>query len=94
MAISLAYMYLCILLAMLVLTLWLSCLYVSILACCSALCIFEKHMLVFVYLIHALPTRGGSTKFMFPGGALHRGKKIMHLFRGNLHSCIWELFFA
>jgi hypothetical protein len=32
--------------------------YVSILACCSALCIFEKHMLVFVVLIHALPTRG------------------------------------
>jgi hypothetical protein len=32
--------------------------YVSILACCSALCIFEKHMLVFVDLINALPTRG------------------------------------
>jgi hypothetical protein len=32
--------------------------YVSLLACCSALCIFEKHMLVFVDLIHALPTRG------------------------------------
>jgi hypothetical protein len=32
--------------------------YVSILACCSALCIFEKHMLTFVDLIHALPTRG------------------------------------
>jgi hypothetical protein len=32
--------------------------YFSILACCSALCIFEKHMLVFVDLIHALPTRG------------------------------------
>jgi hypothetical protein len=32
--------------------------YVSILACCSALCIFEKHMLAFVDLIHALPTRG------------------------------------
>jgi hypothetical protein len=29
--------------------------YVSILACCSALCIFEKHMLAFVDLIHALP---------------------------------------
>jgi hypothetical protein len=27
---------------------------------------------------------------------LHRGKKLgeMHLFRGSLHSCIWELFFA
>jgi hypothetical protein len=32
--------------------------YVSILACCSALYIFEKHMLAFVDLIHALPTRG------------------------------------
>jgi hypothetical protein len=32
--------------------------YVQILACCSALCIFEKHMLAFVDLIHALPTRG------------------------------------
>jgi hypothetical protein len=32
--------------------------YASILACCSALCIFEKHMLAFVGLIHALPTRG------------------------------------
>jgi hypothetical protein len=32
--------------------------YVSILACCSALCIFEKHMLAFVDLIHALQTRG------------------------------------
>jgi hypothetical protein len=32
--------------------------YVPILACCSALCIFEKHMLLFVDLIHALPTRG------------------------------------
>jgi hypothetical protein len=30
----------------------------SILACCSALCLFEKHMLAFVDLIHALPTRG------------------------------------
>jgi hypothetical protein len=32
--------------------------YVSLLACCSALCIFEKHMLALVDLIHALPTRG------------------------------------
>jgi hypothetical protein len=32
--------------------------YVSILACCSALCILEKHMLALVDLIHALPTRG------------------------------------
>jgi hypothetical protein len=32
--------------------------YVSILACCNALCIFEKHMLTLVDLIHAFPTRG------------------------------------
>jgi hypothetical protein len=32
--------------------------YVSILACCSALCISEKHMLALADLIHALPTRG------------------------------------
>jgi hypothetical protein len=35
-----------------------SIVYVSLLACCSALCIFEKHMLAFVDLIHALPTTG------------------------------------
>jgi hypothetical protein len=33
-------------------------LYVSFLACCSVLCLFEKHMLAFVDMIHALPTRG------------------------------------
>jgi hypothetical protein len=32
--------------------------HVSGLASCSALCIFKKHMLGFVDLIHALPTRG------------------------------------
>jgi hypothetical protein len=32
--------------------------YASILACCSSLCIFEKHMLAFVDLIHTLITRG------------------------------------
>jgi hypothetical protein len=47
--------------------------YISILACYSAPCIFEKHMLAFEDLIHALPT-GGSTQFMFPGGALHQEK--------------------
>jgi hypothetical protein len=31
--------------------------FVSFSACCGALCIFEKHMLAFVDLIHALPTR-------------------------------------
>jgi hypothetical protein len=43
--------------------------YVSILSCYRALCIFEKNMLAFVDLIHALPTRGrNNTQFMFPGG--------------------------
>jgi hypothetical protein len=32
--------------------------FVSFLAYCGALCIFEKHMLAFVDLIHALPTMG------------------------------------
>jgi hypothetical protein len=32
--------------------------FVSFLACCSAFFIFEKHMLAFVDLIHALATRG------------------------------------
>jgi hypothetical protein len=50
--------------------------YVSILACYIALCIYEKHMLAFVDLIHALPTRGRkSTQFIIPGGVLHQGKK-------------------
>jgi hypothetical protein len=69
--------------------------YVSILACRSALCIFEKHMLAFIDLIHALPT-GGTTQFMFPGGVLHQGKKKlreMHFFKGSLHSCIWGALF-
>jgi hypothetical protein len=65
--------------------------YVSILVCCSALCIFEKHILAFVDLIHALPIRGGgSTQFMVPGGVFaSREEKVgqMHLFRGSLHSC-------
>jgi hypothetical protein len=54
---------------------------ISILACCSALCIFKKHVFAFVDLIHALPTRGGvpnscfQAQFMLPGGDLHQGKK-------------------
>jgi hypothetical protein len=43
--------------------------YVSILACCSARCIFEKKMLAFV-------DKGEErTQFMFPRGVLHQGKK-------------------
>jgi hypothetical protein len=59
--------------------------FVSILACYSARCIFEKHMLAFVELIHALPTRGEeSTQFMLPESFASREEKLgeMHLFRG------------
>jgi hypothetical protein len=50
---------------------------VSILACCSALCIFEKHMLAFVDLIHALPTRGRKVpNSCFQGELCIKGRKI------------------
>jgi hypothetical protein len=70
--------------------------YVSFLACYCALCIFEKHMLAFVALIHALPIRGRKVQNSCFYGVLHRGKKLgeMNFFRGSLHPCIWELFFA
>jgi hypothetical protein len=71
--------------------------HVSILACCSAFCIFEKHMLAFVDLIHALPTRGRkSAQIIFPRGVLHQWKKNREkcICSGILHSSIWELFFA
>jgi hypothetical protein len=69
--------------------------YVSILACCIVLCIFEKHMLAFVDLIHALPTRGRKVpNSCFQGDLCIKKLGEMHLFRGSLHSCIWELFFA
>jgi hypothetical protein len=68
-----AYMFLSILLAMLVWNMWLSRLfYISFLAYCSALCLFEKHMLEFVDLIHALPTRGRKTPNLF---CITRGRK-------------------
>jgi hypothetical protein len=59
--------------------------YVSILACCSALCICEKHMLVFVDLIHALPTRGRKVpNSCFQREFASRKEKLgeMYLFRG------------
>jgi hypothetical protein len=71
--------------------------YVSILACSSPLCIFEKHMLAFVDLIHALPTMGKKVpNSCFQGEFCIKGTKLgeMHLFRGSLHSCFWELFFT
>jgi hypothetical protein len=71
--------------------------YVSSLACYDALCIFEKHMLAFVDLIHALPTRGGKYLIHVSRGSFaSREEKLgeIHLFMGSLHSCIWELFFT
>jgi hypothetical protein len=51
--------------------------YVSILACCSALCIFEKHMHAFVDLIHALPTRGRKVpNSYFQGEFCIKGRKF------------------
>jgi hypothetical protein len=49
---------------------------VSCLACCSALCIFEKHLLAFVDLIHALPTRGGVRNSCFQEEFCIEGRKI------------------
>jgi hypothetical protein len=50
--------------------------YVSILACCSALCIFEKHMLAFVDLINALPTsRRNVPNSCFQGEFCIKGRK-------------------
>jgi hypothetical protein len=49
---------------------------VSILACCSALCIFEMHKLAFVDLIHALPTRGRKVpNSCFQGEFCIKGRK-------------------
>jgi hypothetical protein len=50
--------------------------YVSILACCSDLCIFEKHMLAFVFDSCITNKGEESTQFMFPWGVLHQGKKL------------------
>jgi hypothetical protein len=50
--------------------------YVLVLACYSAFCIFEKHMLAFVDLIRALQIRGRKVhNSWFQGGVLHQGKK-------------------
>jgi hypothetical protein len=85
-----------ILLAMLVLNVWLSCLSMSLFSMlqCSTY-IWEAHACI-CRLDSCITNKGEeSTQFMFPGGALHQGdKKLgeMHLFRGILHSCIWVLF--
>jgi hypothetical protein len=50
---------------------------VSILACSSSLCIFEKHMLAFVDLIHALSTRGRNVpNSCFQGELCIKGRKF------------------
>jgi hypothetical protein len=54
-------------------------------------------MLVFVDLIHALPTRGRKVpNSCFQGEFALRKENLgeMLLFRESLHSCIWELFFT
>jgi hypothetical protein len=64
--------------------------YVSILSCCSALCIFEKHMLAFVDLIHALPTRGRKV----PNSCFQGELAFMHLgdlFRLNVSCALWPM---
>jgi hypothetical protein len=51
--------------------------YISILACCSALCIFEKHILASLDLIHTLPTRGRKvSNSCFQGELCIKGRKI------------------
>ena len=57
----------------------LSCLLIiSLVAFYSALCIFEKHMLAFVDLIHALPTRGrDSTQFLLWEVSCIQGEKCI-----------------
>jgi hypothetical protein len=57
--------------------------YVSILTCCSVLCIFENHMLAFIDLIHALPTRGSIASNEEKYGKMHfSGGACIHAF-GN-----------
>jgi hypothetical protein len=69
--------------------------YISILACCSALCIFEKDMLAFADLIHAVPTRGRKVpNSCFQGEFCIKGRKMgeMHLFKGSLHHAFGSSF--
>jgi hypothetical protein len=53
-----------------------SLVYVTTLACCSVLCIFDKHMLAFVDLIHELPTREGVPNSFFQGESCIKRRKI------------------
>jgi hypothetical protein len=70
---------------------------------CSALCIFEKHMLVFLELIHALPTRGRKVSNSCFQGSVHRGKKnwekcicsggaCIHAFGSSFLLMVWSPF--
>jgi hypothetical protein len=57
----------------------------------------RRTCLHFVDLIHALPTRGGKYPIHASRGSFaSREENLgeMHLFRGSLHSCIWEIFYA
>jgi hypothetical protein len=56
--------------------------FLSFLACCSALCISEKHMLAFVDLIHALPASGRKVpNSCFQGEFCIKGRKfVRHAF--------------
>jgi hypothetical protein len=61
--------------------------YVSFLACCSALCLFEAHMLKFVDWIHALPTRGRKVlNSCIQGEFCTKGKKKIY----RLPSPLWS----
>jgi hypothetical protein len=70
--------------------------YVPFSAYCSALCLFEKHKLAFVDLIHALPTRGRKVpNSCFHGEFCIKGRKIGRngFVQGELACmCILELF--
>jgi hypothetical protein len=70
---------------------YLACLSIKILAWCSALCILEKHMLVFVDLIHALPTSWGVPNSCFPVWVLHQVKEIWEKCICSGGSCIHSL---
>jgi hypothetical protein len=78
---------------------YVTCLYVPIHHvgyACSVLFLFDKHMLAFVDLIHALPTRGGKYPIHSSRGSFaSRGRKIGKcICLGVLAFMLWELFVA
>jgi hypothetical protein len=98
MAMSLAYMSLCILLAMLVLKFWLSCLSMSQFWHVVVLFVYLRSTCLHLYtwFIHYQQGGGKYPTHVSRGSFASREEKLgeMHFFRGSLHSCIWELFFA